>query len=257
MIDLIVFSVGTNKYAMNIENVQRIIQSQALTDIPNVHIYIDGMMSYEDKVIKVLNFRKLIGMKSYRQDLKELFVKLKEGHQTWIDELRHSVANGVEFTKTLDPHACELGKWLDTFNSYDEKVSERLRDLNSNHKHLHKSGGVALETYKSDEESAKKIVNTDMYDTFKNTMGSIDGFVSELDLMASSLQKLIIYDNDGVIFGIKVDTIEDIAHVQKDNLVNANETSVTDNESDFLELEGVLDLEGSLINIIKTINLPK
>ena len=62
MIDLIVFSIGNNRYALNIENIQRIIQRSELTDIPNAHKLIDGMMSYENKVIKVLNFRRLIGL---------------------------------------------------------------------------------------------------------------------------------------------------------------------------------------------------
>jgi len=62
MIDLIVFSVDKNKYAINIENVQRIIQAVELSSIPNAHPYIDGMMSYEDSVVKVLNFRKVVGL---------------------------------------------------------------------------------------------------------------------------------------------------------------------------------------------------
>lgn len=73
-------------------------------------------------------------------------------------------------------------------------------------------------------------------------MGALDTFTKELDLVANSLQKLIIYENEGVIFVIKVDTIEDIAHVD---------------ESDFLELDNVLDLDGVLINVIKNIKLPK
>ena len=68
MIDLIVFSVQNNRYALNIENVQRIIQAVELTSIPNAHEYIDGMMSYEDSVIKVLNFRKLINLPLHVED---------------------------------------------------------------------------------------------------------------------------------------------------------------------------------------------
>lgn len=79
MTDLIVFSVGDNKYAMNIENVQRIIESTSLTSIPNAHKF-DGMMSYEDKVIKVLSFRKLIEMNTYKNELDTLFAGLKKGH---------------------------------------------------------------------------------------------------------------------------------------------------------------------------------
>ena len=254
MTDLIVFSVGDNKYAMNIENVQRIIQSEALTNIPNAHKFIDGMMSYEEKVIKVLNFRNVINMPSYDVELEKLFSKLMNAHELWIEELRRAVEDGVSFTKTTDPHICELGQWLDVFNSYDDEVSAVLKDLMEHHKLLHTSGEEALALYKQDPEAAKKLVSTEIYDTYNHTMGDLKLFVGNLCLVANSLQKLIIYDNNGALFAIKVDTIEDIAHIQESEFKN---TTNENEENEFLELEGVLDMDGVLINVIKTVNLPK
>ncbi len=142
MIDLIVFSVASNKYALNIENIQRIIQATELTDIPNSHECIDGMMSHENGVIKILNFRKLIGLEVHEEDTKE------------VDEYT---------------------------------------------------------------------------------------------------QKFIIVEKKDISFAIKVDLIEDIAHIEEsDIMLSDNE----DNENKFLELEGILDLDGVLINVIKTVNLP-
>lgn len=254
MIDLIVFSVGENKYAMNIANVQRIIQAETLTNIPNAHTHIDGMMSYEDKVIKVLNFRKLIGLQTYENELSTLFISLKEGHASWINDLRASIENGAAFTKTLDPHACGLGKWIDSFTAYDDHIIDILNHLSDNHKQLHLSGGVALDKYKYDKEEAQRILNEDIENIYARTMEALNKFINELELVSNSLQKFIIYDNDGVVFAIKVDKIEDIAHVQESEFINAgNEHDI----NEFLELEGVLDLEDVLINVIKTVVLPK
>ena len=72
MTDLIVFSVENNRYAIDIENVQRIIQAVELTTIPNSHECIDGMMSYEDSVIKVVNFRKLTGLPPHEDEFKPI-----------------------------------------------------------------------------------------------------------------------------------------------------------------------------------------
>ena len=142
MMDLIVFSAGNNRYALNIENIQRIIQATELTDIPNVHKLIDGMMSHEGGVIKVLNFRKLIG---------------------------------------LPPH---------------EDESKGIED--------------------------------------------------------SSL-KLLFYESASDNFAIKVDSIDDIAHVNESQILNSDEEQTI---SEFLELSGVLDLDGVLINVIKTLKIP-
>jgi chemotaxis signal transduction protein len=79
MIDLVVFNVGNSRYALNIENTQRIIQMLELTQIPNAHDFIEGMISYENKIVKVLNFRKLIGLAPYEdenENLKDSFSRL-------------------------------------------------------------------------------------------------------------------------------------------------------------------------------------
>lgn len=68
MEDYIVFTVGTNFYALNVANVERIVQIPSVTAIPNAHPFIDGMMSYEKRVTKVVNFRKMTAMDAHEED---------------------------------------------------------------------------------------------------------------------------------------------------------------------------------------------
>lgn len=252
MIDLIVFNVGGNRYALNIENVQRIIQSQELTQIPNAHALIDGMMSHEEKVIKTLNFRKLIGMDSYDDELETLFARLKVAHKDWVDALQHSIEHGSTFTKTTDPHKCDLGKWIDNFNSYDDDVSATLKDLTESHKRLHVTGGELLEVYAEEPEKALERFRSEIHDIYSHTMGDLEHFTEDLGRVADSLQKLVIYEKDTKIFAIKVDIIEDIAHIEESDIMNSDEHEA----SEYLELQGVLDIDGALINVIKTIDIP-
>lgn len=254
MIDLIVFTAGNNHYALDIENIQRIIQAKELAEISNAHKLIDGMMSYENKVIKVLNFRKLINLSSYEEELKKLFLRFKMEHQNWINELKDSVDNGLSFGKTTDPHKCELGIWLDSFNSYNEDISAVLKELMQNHTNLHVMGMSVLELSKTDKEAAQKMLDTDVYHVYNNTVSTIDIFMNSLQKVANSLQKLILYEKDNNYFAIKVDAIEDIAHIDESTTINEDEENSI---SEFLELKGVLDIDGVLINIIKTINIPK
>ena len=254
MVDLIVFRVGDNKYAMDIENVQRIIQASSLTVIPNSHEYIDGMISYEDKIIKVLNFRKLIGMNAYEDELHQLFKSLVTAHADWVNSLEVSLKTGVEFTKTFDSHGCGLGEWIDSFTAYDDHVLEVLNVLVEYHKQLHTKGGEAYEMREKAPAKAVALFEDEIFSIYKHTMGALETFIEELDIVADSLQKFLIYDASGVIFAIKVDAIEDIAHVEEDEFINAGNEHET---NEFLELDGVLDIKGVLINVIKTIKLPK
>jgi len=249
----IVFVVGTNRYALDIENVQRIIQATSLTEIPQVHQYIDGMISYEDDIIKVFNFRKLIGLKSFDEELKDLFASLKIAHESWVLALKDSLYNNVEFTKTLNPHACGLGKWIDSFTAFDDRVVSILNKLSDYHKRLHRTGATALEAQKRSHEAGVEVFENEIVGIFKYTMGFLDKFIDELDIVSSALQKFVIYEDEKISFALKVDAIEDIVHIDEDSMINSQHET---KESEYLELDGVLELNDVLVNVIKKINLP-
>lgn len=142
MIDLIVFNVANNMYALSIENVIRISELRELTKIPNSHKFIDGIMSFEQKSVKVLSFRKLVGLDVHQEDI---------------------------------------------------------------------------------EDKAEKE------------------------------QKMIFFKNQDNTFAIKVDGIRDIAHIEESDIMVSNE----DNKSEFLDIKGVIDINGKLINVIEDLRLPK
>lgn len=139
MNDYIVFTVGENYYTLPVEMVQRIIQVPELTPIPNAHETVDGMMSYESKVIKVLNFRKMIGM---QED--------------------------------------ENGHYLQS-------------------------------------------------------------------------QKLLLCQNDGHVFGMKVDKIDDIVAIANDGFKQVERLG---NATSLVEVMGVVELGDHLVNVIRSVNLP-
>ena len=72
------------------------------------------------------------------------------------------------------------------------------------------------------------------------------------DIEDSSL-KLLFYENGSEHFAIKVDSIDDIVHVEDSQIMNSDEEQSI---SEYLELSGVLDLDGVLINVIKTLKIP-
>ena len=59
----VLFTTASQLYGIDIEAVKRILPVQNLTDIPDEPEHIEGMFQYEDEVLKVLSFRKMIGQK--------------------------------------------------------------------------------------------------------------------------------------------------------------------------------------------------
>ena len=254
MIDLIVFSVVNNKYALKIDNIERIIQVPEVTKIPTSHEFIDGIISYEDKIIKILNFRRLIGIPDYEVELIELFAKLKEDHVSWIDSLKESLYEGIEFKYTTNSHICELGKLIDSFTSYDDKISEGLTVLTESHKNLHIRGAEALEIYKKNKEEAIGIFENEIKEVYSTTLSLLDTFLLEIESVVNSLQKLLIYENEETTFAIKIDNIDDIAHIEESDIMTSEDDH---NKNEFLNMEGILDIDSILINVISELKLPK
>jgi len=248
-----IFSVANNRYALDIENIQRIIQAKELTAIPGSSELIDGMMSYQNSVIKVLNFRKLIGLAPYDQELQKSFTTFKALCHEWMSELKESLEGDTAFTKTTNPHESALGLWLNSFHSYDEKVTELVKNLAYAHKNLYSLSKDALECSKSDKAEFENSFKRELNDAFKRVINSLELFNSELESISNSLQKLILYEKEGIMFAIKVDKIESMEHIEDSKIMMGD----SEHSQRYLGLCGTLELHGHLVNVIKNIDLPK
>lgn len=249
--DLIVFKVGTNRYALDIENVQRIVQAKELTTMPNAHPFIDGMMNCENSIIKVLSFRKLIGLPTYDKELYAFFTRLKTDYQNFMDALKDSIENGSPFKKSLISHQSELGLWLNNFNSYDADLSKILKSLIKNYKHLYSAVAEVLQLCQNNKDKACELLKTDLTDAFNCMISDINILIDSLDIVANSLQKMIIHQKETARFAIKVDSIEDIVCVEEKEIMSADEE-----DAEGLQLYGILEIDGNLVNIIKNIKIP-
>ena len=71
MRSFVLFKIAAQLYAIDIEVVKRILPSRELTDVPDEPSHIEGMFQYEGDVLKVLSFRKLLGLDELESSKKE------------------------------------------------------------------------------------------------------------------------------------------------------------------------------------------
>ncbi|MCL4431290.1 MAG: chemotaxis protein CheW [Epsilonproteobacteria bacterium] len=114
MEDYIIFTIGDNYYALSVASIQRIIQVPSVTAIPNAHPMVEGMMSYEDRVIKVVNFRSMMGMEDFQETATGKSQKLLI-YQTQNAFFGIKV-DQIEDIKNLD---CSILKHVDKLESND------------------------------------------------------------------------------------------------------------------------------------------
>jgi len=253
MKDYIIFKVGINYYALEVERVERIIQVPQITYIPSTHPFIDGMMSYEKRVTKVVSFRQMTNVSTYETELKDLFAKVENDHSLWVKTLRESIQTGQPFSLTTNPHQCKFGQWLDSFSTHDIDVLNILKVLRPVHAKLHEIGKEALVIREKDPQKALEYIDNEMETIYSTTINEIHKISDLSSLIANNIQKLLIYRSDESFFAIKVDSIEDIAQIALDE-VQAIDSNVQ--IGTFLEIEGVIEMGEKLINVIKSITLP-
>jgi len=251
--DYIIFTVGDNYYALQVASIQRIIQVPAITPIPNSHPFIEGMMSYENKVSKVVNFRQMMALKPYEEEIETFFIQSKEDHEIWVTTLSRALENKEEFTLTLNPHACRFGKWLDSYSTHDPKVLEILRILRPIHAKLHEKGKELLDAREEKLEEVVATCHREIGEMFDFTSSKLDEMIKMSSGISSQMQKLLIYQRDNEYFGIKVDKIEDIVSLDPSMLKHLDRY---DNENLFVELDGVIELSSRLVNVIKSVSMP-
>ncbi len=253
MRSFVIFSVLGQNYAVDIESVKRILPAQELTENPEEGPHVEGMFQYEKNVLKVLSFRKAIGQKSYEEKLQAMFPEIKAKYKAWFEALRHSVETGEAFEKTTDPHACDLGKWIDSFYPDDEEVLSLMKKLNRAHQDLFTSAMSVLEKRAASVDEAKRLMAGEIRDTYNDTLVYLGKIAGLSHKVAAELQRcLIIEDKNGKFFGLNIDSVEDIVHVEEDEL---HEVQQDQHMGDFMNVAGILTHNKKLVTIIKDISL--
>jgi chemotaxis signal transduction protein len=253
MKSFVIFQVMDQFFGIDIENVKRILPSPTLTAMPDEGAHIEGMFQYEDEVIKVLSFRKVIDKKSYEEELKEMFPRLISEHKAWLDALVHSVEENAPFEMSTDPHTCHLGKWISSFHPEEDAVINVMKHLDFHHQRLHRSAVDVLEYKNEDPLEAKQWIEENVHEIYEKTLKYLDEISNMSDKVASTMQRcLILFDKKKGSFGVNIDTVEDILHIEESELHKVKDVQ---HMGAFMDVSAILEHNGKLITIVKDISI--
>lgn len=253
MKDYIVFGVADNHYALDVAFVERIIHVLPVTPIPNSHSQVEGMISYEKKVTKVVNFRKMTGLAGCEEELLRLFGEAMAGYSAWIDTLKTVLEGGNALSLSPDPRVCKFETWLEDFSSHDPDILAMVKKLRPLQAGLLERGKEALWAKEGDPVMADTLLSECALTILPQIMVQMEGLIALVEKIAEHLQKMIIFRNGEQVFAIKVDSIDDMVQIDSAMLLRVDESNEW---GPFLEMEGVANIGGNLINVIKTVMLP-
>jgi chemotaxis signal transduction protein len=129
--DYIIFTIKKSSYAIAVDQIERISMISHLTPIPNSHPFVDGMMLYRNQTIKVVNFRKMIGMEGDEEgsgqegigahQQKMLIYQSKEGFLGVKVDAIQDIAQIDESALKHYAHTVNVGNYLETLGVIEYK----------------------------------------------------------------------------------------------------------------------------------------
>jgi len=251
MRELILFSIDKNNFAIELDKIKRIVQAEITTPVAGSAEEIEGVFTFENDVIKVLNFRQMINLPAHGSELKELFPRLKADHEDWVTELENAVSNNTTFRKELSPYDCELGQWMGSFNSYDSKISAIMDELFTKHAYFHGEANKILREAQHDKEKAQVMILKNVKPLEQEIKYLLDDLLTHSHLIANSMQKFLILDGE-TLFAVRIDDIDDIVSIEESDLQVSNDI---EDDSD-IKFDGIFEYKDLLVNLIQSINLP-
>lgn len=252
MVDFVICKIDVGYYGFKLENIQRIIEPKELTFVSGSSIYVEGILNYEDDVIEIVNLRRVLNYRDYNTECKALFETLKGQHIAWVDALIDSINSDTPFCKTTNPNMCDFGKWLNKFISYDGSIREVLDEIKLYHSKLHLSAIDILKLAKIDKAEAMELLERETLPNRDKTLALMDTLITLSANLTISMKKILIYKKDNKVFGLIVDKIENIIHLNEGN-INFMDTDMKPNP--IININQVIDMDNKLICIVNSVNV--
>lgn len=152
-------------------------------------------------ILSIMNGFTMLSFRSTRQTIREIHANnsfqeelfnAKIAHYSWALELQESIFTGKEFTKTLDPTACDLGKKIYDTTHTDPVIIELMKTLEPIHKTIHESAHNVLETAKVDQALASSMYNNQIRVNIDTLISHIDNAIEKKDLEIQTAEQALM-----------------------------------------------------------------
>ncbi len=223
MVSTFTFYISDTLYALEVGNVLSVnADLERMQKVPVKGRGIIGVYQYRNTVVPVLDYARLIGVDSGQMIMQSLLDDLEareKDHVDWLNALEKSVAEGVPFSKALDPHQCAFGQWYDNFKTRDNTLQEILAQFDAPHKHIHSLAEILLTLRDEGKQNeALERLHIERHTTLRRLQSL---FHQAREQIKSIMRPIILFvTKDGAIptFGILVDEINDIIEYDKNDM---------------------------------------
>ncbi|MCB1059972.1 MAG: chemotaxis protein CheW [Calditrichaeota bacterium] len=217
----VTFSVRTEMFAFELENVQEMIRMPKCRSVPRMGADDVGVTMLRNRVIPVVDLAKTLGYGDgeavHGETLGALLRDRKQDHINWIDELANSARSKREFKLTLDPHKCKFGVWYDSFQTDDPWLKTLLKRMEVPHAEIHKLGGTVIELVQKDNpEGALKLIEDKRTTVLHSLLDLLDKAIEQVT--ESTRKILIVLSGRSGPLGVAVDAISTVVAISPNSI---------------------------------------
>lgn len=209
-VDYLVFSAKDYLLALPSFNIIQIVDSPACTAMPNMPLYVRGVIDFMGSPIPMIDTRVRLSLKSRQEEVADMvntFLQRKQEHLNWISKLKDAVEHDKEITVEKNPHLCAFGKWYDSYTANTLALSSYMSRFDKPHKAIHE---LAVQSEKlilaGQKEQAKSLITAAEQNELKILVALFDGFEEQ---MRQSYQEYAVVVNHGDrSFALAIDTVK-------------------------------------------------
>jgi purine-binding chemotaxis protein CheW len=139
----VIVSLDRQLFGISSKVLKSMVVLRDVVAVPQVPPYVRGVMNLRGAVLKVVDMRRRLGLKSLADETNDFCTMLeqrKQDHMNWLAKLESCVKEGRAIDVQTDPHKCAFGKWYDVYRTDSVVLSSLLSKFDAPHKRVH---GVA------------------------------------------------------------------------------------------------------------------
>jgi purine-binding chemotaxis protein CheW len=217
---VLLIKIENDRYALNIENIEEIIQKENPTNTPEKSKYSDGIIHYRDNIVPIYNLRRILGYSGYEKQQVELIKSVEKQHIEWVESFEKSITHDAPFTKTLNPSQCELGKWIEKTVAClkcNNKGFVNLikQHLDKAHKDLHTRGAEVLKI--DDKEKKRELFEKEIKKYLVDSLKGLNILEQNVSLLVNAFERIVIYKKDGLNIGFTMDDAERMLDIKDED----------------------------------------
>ncbi|MBD3824703.1 MAG: chemotaxis protein CheW [Epsilonproteobacteria bacterium] len=208
--------VQNQHYLFDTSYVSELLSYREPHFMADAHKLVEGVITHKERIVPIVSLRKLLDFESFESKQIALLELVEKQHRAWVEDFELSITEGKEFKKALDPHKCDLGKWIDSTllcmrcnnNGFTDLLKQHVIPF---HNALHNEGAELL----ADKGHDKKHAITTIHSHAKKTIEGLHLLEQNIKKLTHSFEQIVLAHVEGKEFGFIVDSIEKNHHLDE------------------------------------------